>query len=148
MVPTSRFWLDALPLDRGHRATADTPTIRGGGQVLQRPAAWLHGKRYPHALGVGVPSRVTIDLNRSCRSFDGVAGLDDLGVTFGRVVFSVQGDDGQVLWSSGEVSPWDPPVPVHVAIGGQRTIRLVVTPARGSVPVVDLADWAQAGLTC
>ncbi|MFJ1757554.1 sigma-70 family RNA polymerase sigma factor [Kitasatospora sp. NPDC088134] len=148
-TPTvSQFWLDELPLNRGHRAAEAGPTIRGGGQVLQRPAAWLHGNRYQHVLAVPVPARVTIDLNRPCRSFDAVVGLDDLGVSFGRAVFSVQGDDGTVLWSSPEMSPWDRPVPVHVPLDGQSALRLLVTPASGSVPVIDLADWAQARLTC
>ncbi|MFC8720477.1 NPCBM/NEW2 domain-containing protein [Kitasatospora sp. NPDC057198] len=143
-----QFWLDEVPLDRGHRAAAGTPTIRGGGQVVQRPSAWLHGTRYQHVLAARVPSRVTVDLNRPCRSFDAVAGLDDFGVTYGEVVFSVQGGDGRVLWSSPPMSPDDRPVPVHVELDGQTSIRLVVTPVRGSVPVVDLADWAQARLTC
>nr|WP_254898330.1 NPCBM/NEW2 domain-containing protein [Kitasatospora sp. NA04385] len=91
---------------------------------------------------------MTIDLNRPCRSFDAVVGLDDFGVTYGEVVFSVQGGDGRVLWSSRPMSPDDRPVPVHVPLDGQSSVRLLVTPVRGSVPVVDLADWAQARLTC
>ncbi|MFE2349506.1 sigma-70 family RNA polymerase sigma factor [Kitasatospora cineracea] len=147
--PAARqFWLDEVPLNRGHRDARSTPTIRGGGQVLQRSSAWLHGTRYQHVLAARVPSRVTVDLNQACRSFDAVAGLDDFGVTYGEVVFSVQGADGEVLWSSPELSAGDRPVPVHVPLDGQSSIRLVVTPVRGSVPVIDLADWAQARITC
>ncbi len=116
--------------------------------MLQRSSAWLHGTRYQHVLAARVPSRVTVDLNQACRSFDAVAGLDDFGVTYGEVVFSVQGTDGEVLWSSPELSAGDRPVPVHVPLDGQSSIRLVVTPVRGSVPVIDLADWAQARITC
>ncbi|OKI99190.1 sigma-70 family RNA polymerase sigma factor [Kitasatospora sp. CB01950] len=144
--PVTRFWLDELPTNRGHHS-ADTPVIRGSGFVLQRPGAWIQGDYYRHALAVQVPSRVTIDLNRSCRSFDAVAGLDDFGTGYGRVVFSVQGGNGQVLWSSGELSSDDKPVQVHAQLSGQTSIRLVATTARGSVPV-DLADWAQASLNC
>ncbi|MFD8483408.1 sigma-70 family RNA polymerase sigma factor [Kitasatospora sp. NPDC059673] len=143
----SKFWLDELPLNRGNQP-AGTPTIRGAGFALQRPGAWMQGDFYRHVLAVQVPSRVTIDLNRSCRSFDAVAGLDDFGVTYGRVVFSVQGDNGEVLWSSGELSTDDAPVAVHAPLAGQSSIRLVVTAARGSAPVIGLADWAQAGLSC
>ncbi|MFD7731533.1 NPCBM/NEW2 domain-containing protein [Kitasatospora phosalacinea] len=143
-----QFWLDEVPLNRGRRSASDTPSIRGGGQVLQRPSARLHGVRYPHVLAARVPSRVTVDLNRPCRSFDAVVGLDDYGVTYGEVVFSVQGDDGRVLWSSPAMSADTPPVTVHVPLDGRTSIRLVVTPVRGSVPIVDLADWAQARLTC
>ncbi|MFI9783672.1 sigma-70 family RNA polymerase sigma factor [Kitasatospora sp. NPDC051984] len=143
----SRFWLDELPLNRGHR-TPGTPTIRGAGSAMQRSGAWMQGDFYRHVLAVQVPSRVTIDLNRSCRSFDAVAGLDDFGVTYGRVIFAVQGDNGEVLWSSGELSANDDPVAVHAELAGQSSIRLVVTTARGSVPVIDLADWAQASLSC
>ncbi|MEV7121730.1 sigma-70 family RNA polymerase sigma factor [Kitasatospora griseola] len=147
VTAVSRFWLEKLPTDRGH-APADTPTIRGAGFALQRPGAWMRGDYYRHVLAVQVPSRVTIDLNRSCQSFDAVAGLDDFGPTFGRAVFSVQGDNGEVLWSSGELSADDEPVPVHASLDGQHSIRLVVTAAHGSGPVLDLADWARAGLTC
>ncbi|MGW4384173.1 sigma-70 family RNA polymerase sigma factor [Kitasatospora sp. NPDC004531] len=144
----TRFWLDELPVNRGHRDAANTPSIRGSGFVLQWPGTWMQGEYYRHVLAVQVPSRVTIDLNRSCRSFDAVAGLDGFGMTFGRAVFSVQGGNGEVLWSSGELSGSDDPVKVHAALAGQTSIRLVVTPARGSVQVVDLADWAQASLDC
>ncbi|WP_233533990.1 sigma-70 family RNA polymerase sigma factor [Kitasatospora sp. SolWspMP-SS2h] len=147
VVTSRQFWLDELPLDRGRRAVPDTPTVRGG-QVLQRPAAWLHGTRYAHVLAAPVPSRVTVDLNRACRSFDAVAGLDDFGVSYGEAVLSVQGEDGRVLWSSPRMSAGDRPVPVHVPLDGLTSIRLVVTPVRGSLPVIDLADWAQARITC
>lgn len=148
MAPARQFWLDEVPLNRGHRDAAGTPSIRGGGQVLQRPSAWLSGTRYQHVLAARVPSRVTVDLNRPCRSFDAVAGLDDFGVTYGEVVFSVQDEDGRVLWSSPALSAGDRPVAVHVPLDGLSSIRLVVTPVRGSLPVIDLGDWAQARITC
>ncbi len=115
---------------------------------MQLPGTWMRGDFYRHVLAAPVPSRVTIDLNRSCRSFDAVAGLDDFGASYGRVVFTVQGDDGEVLWSSGELAANAEPVPVHAPLAGQKSVRLVVTMARGSASVIDLADWAQARLTC
>ncbi|MFJ5926960.1 sigma-70 family RNA polymerase sigma factor [Kitasatospora sp. NPDC092948] len=146
VTASSRFWLDEVPTNHGQGS--DGPTIRGAGFALQLPGAWMHGAYYRHVLAVQVPSRVTIDLNRSCQSFDAVAGLDGFGPAYGRVVLSVQGGNGEVLWSSGELSANDKPVTVHAPLTGQRSIRLVVTAVHGAGPVADLADWAGASLSC
>ncbi|MFC5646138.1 sigma-70 family RNA polymerase sigma factor [Kitasatospora cinereorecta] len=153
----SPFWLDELPFagggeddggGDGQRHGRRTPTIRGRGHVVQRSGLWMRGTYYRHALAVQVPSTVRIDLNRSCTSFDAVAGLDDLTVRIGQVVFSVQGDNGETLWSSGRVRAGDRPVPVHASLAGQHSIRLVVRPAAGGLGLIDVADWAAARLSC
>ncbi|WP_368666552.1 NPCBM/NEW2 domain-containing protein [Kitasatospora sp. MBT63] len=122
--------------------------IRRGDPVAQRRAVWMRGSAHQHALSVRVPSQVTIDLNRGCTAFDAVAGLDDLSVGAGSVEFRVEGADGRALWQSGRVGPWDRPVAVHAALAGQTSIRLVVTPASGRWPLIDVADWADARFTC
>ena len=94
------------------------------------------------------PTRTTVDLNRACRSFDAVAGLDDLTPGGGSAVFSVQGGDGSTLWRSGELRAGEPPVPVHASLVGQSTVRLVVTRVRGAAPGVVVADWANARFGC
>ncbi|WP_371498529.1 NPCBM/NEW2 domain-containing protein [Kitasatospora sp. NBC_00374] len=147
-TPTD-FWLDQLPFGGGERRdTPAGPVIRRGDPVVQRPAVRMRGALYRHALSVGVPSRVKVDLNRSCSSFEAVAGLDDLGAGGGPVVFSVEGGDGRTLWRSQRIGPWDRPVPVRADLAGQTSIRLVVTPAPGSWSLIDVADWADARFTC
>ncbi|WP_457031111.1 sigma-70 family RNA polymerase sigma factor [Kitasatospora sp. P5_F3] len=150
MMPTD-FWADVLPFgpNGAHRDPPPGPTIRrGGGWVWQRPDVWIGGSSYRHGLSVNAPSTVTIDLHRTCTTFRAKAGLDDFGVRIGTVRFSVEGGDGRVLWSSDRVRPGDRAVPVQADLTGQRSIRLVVTPNEGSWGLIDLADWADARLSC
>jgi hypothetical protein len=91
-------------------------------------------------------SSVTIDLNRSCSSYDALVGVDDLTLRLGKVRFAVYAD-GVRLWRSGLVEGGDPAVPVHVNLVGRSTVRLVVEP-RGALDNVALADWAESRFTC
>lgn len=108
----------------------------------------MAGQRHRHALAVQVPSHVTVDLNRSCTSFDAVAGPDDLAVGTGGVVLGVQAEDGTVLWRSGPLRAGSAPVPVHAPLAGLRSFRLVAERPAGGWALVDVADWADARLTC
>ncbi|MFI8522361.1 sigma-70 family RNA polymerase sigma factor [Streptomyces sp. NPDC085481] len=116
--------------------------------MWQRSRLSMGGTRYAHGVSVHAPSSLLIDLNRQCKSYDAVVGIDDITVPFGvgGVRFSVYGD-GERLWRSAVVRPGEAPVPVHVGIAGRRTLRLVVeehTPfGRAAV-----ADWAQSQITC
>lgn len=138
------------------QSTSAGPSIRhSGGPVVRRSALWMHGAYVEHALGVKVPSQVTVDLNRSCTSFDAVAGLDDFAMPTGGAIFSVEGDDGDTLWSSGPVNAGDAPVKVHAPLSGQSSIRLVVTRAEDDTwslismaNLGSMADWAQAKISC
>ncbi|WP_354641789.1 sigma-70 family RNA polymerase sigma factor [Kitasatospora camelliae] len=143
------YWLDELPFGPGtQREVAEGPSIRRTGQLVQRGGGWMRGGFHRHALTVAVPSQVTVDLGGRCSALDAVVGLDDRTVRLGGAVFSVQGGDGRTLWSSGEVSPWAVPVPAHVSLAGQTSVRLVVKPGADGWPLIDLADWADARLTC
>ncbi|MER5867471.1 sigma-70 family RNA polymerase sigma factor [Kitasatospora sp. NPDC002040] len=146
----SDFWADVLPFAQNnpHRDPPTGPTIRRGGGVWQRSGLWIGGTRYQRGLSVQNPSTVTIDLNRTCNVFKAKAGLDDFGLRNGTVRFSVEGGDGSVLWSSGRIGPGDRAVPVQADLTGQRSIRLVVTPNSGGWGLIDLADWADARLSC
>lgn len=93
------------------------------------------------------PSRLTIDLNRPCVSYDARAGVDDLTRLFGAVRFSVYGDSTP-LWSSGVLRGGDRAVPVHVGLSGYKTLRLVVEPAGRGLPAANLADWADSVISC
>ncbi|MFJ8039960.1 sigma-70 family RNA polymerase sigma factor [Kitasatospora sp. NPDC096147] len=146
------FWADDLPFGPpgGHRDTPPTPTIRrGGGWLWQRTGLWIDGTRYQRGLSTRVPAQITVDLNRtSCTSFRAVAGLEDGGLRFGTVRLSVEGGDGTVLWRSGPLGPGDPAVPVTVDLTGQRSFRLVARQDAGGLGLLDLADWANARISC
>jgi RNA polymerase sigma factor (sigma-70 family) len=109
------------------------------------------GTRYEHGITVHAPSSLTIDLNAACVAYDARAGIDSLTRRFGAARFSVYGD-GTRLWRSGVVRGGDPAVPVHVGIGGYRTIRLVVDPADRDgglgLGLANLADWADSVISC
>ncbi|WP_171991031.1 NPCBM/NEW2 domain-containing protein, partial [Streptomyces sp. JHA26] len=53
---------------------------------------------------------VTVDLGRSCSSYDALADVDDLTRKLGEVRFSVYAD-GVRLWNSGPVQGGNPVVP-------------------------------------
>lgn len=112
----------------------------------QRSGLAIAGRRYAHGVTVHGRSSVTIDLNRSCTSYDALIGVDDLNMKLGKVRFSVLAD-GVRLWRSGTVKGGDPAVPVHVDISGRRTVRLVVEPHH-HLDALALADWAESTFTC
>ncbi|MFF7310503.1 sigma-70 family RNA polymerase sigma factor [Streptomyces sp. NPDC008137] len=114
--------------------------------VWKRYGMSIGDQRYAHGVTVHGRSSVTIDLNRSCSSYDALVGVDDLTLRLGTVRFSVYAD-GVRLWRSGLVDGGDPAVPVHVNLAGRSTVRLVVEP-RGALDNVALADWAESRFTC
>ncbi|MFB6888123.1 sigma-70 family RNA polymerase sigma factor [Kitasatospora sp. NPDC056327] len=150
-VPTD-FWADDLPVVKpgNNRVPPPQPSIRqkGSDWFWQRNTVSVDGTEYRHGITVHAPATTLIDLNRTCTSFDAVAGVDDLTVSIGGVVFSVQGGDGRTLWSSRALRAGDPAVPVHVPLDGQKSIRLVVTPVNGIWSALSVADWAEARFRC
>ncbi|WP_209515455.1 sigma-70 family RNA polymerase sigma factor [Streptomyces syringium] len=116
------------------------------GWLWQRYGLRIGGTTYRHGVSVHAASSVTIDLNRSCTSYDAMVGVDDMTLGLGAVQFSVYAD-GLRLWSSGVVRGGDAAVPVHAPLSGHRTIRLVVRP-ESPADRVAVADWAQAGISC
>ncbi|MFF6775901.1 sigma-70 family RNA polymerase sigma factor [Streptomyces sp. NPDC012637] len=116
--------------------------------MWQRSGLTVAGTRYAHGVSVHAPSSLLIDLNRQCTGYDALVGIDDITVPIGPggVRFSVYGD-GEQLWRSQVMRRGDAPVPVHVALTGRRTLRLVVeehTPF-GTAAV---ADWANSRISC
>ncbi|MFD4632324.1 sigma-70 family RNA polymerase sigma factor [Streptomyces sp. NPDC058284] len=120
--------------------------LAGSSWVWQRWGLAVGGKRYSHGVTVHGRSSVTIDLNRSCSTYDAVVGVDDMTMGLGKVRFSVYGD-GARLWQSPLVKGGDPAVPLHVGIAGRKTVRLVVDPYT-PFDATALADWAQSRMTC
>ncbi|MGW1976212.1 sigma-70 family RNA polymerase sigma factor [Streptomyces sp. NPDC001889] len=114
--------------------------------LWQRTNLLIGGVRYAHGATVNARSSITIDLNRPCSRYDAVVGVDDLTHGLGAVRFSVYGD-GTRLWRSPVVRGGDPAVPMQVAIGGRKTIRLVVEP-HTPFDEVALADWARSRISC
>lgn len=114
--------------------------------VWQRSGLSIAGKQYGHGVTVHGQSSVTIDLNRTCSTYDAVVGVDDMTMGLGKVRFSVFGD-GARLWKSPLIKGGDPAVPVQVNLTGRKTIRLVVEP-HSPFDSAALADWAQSRLRC
>jgi RNA polymerase sigma factor (sigma-70 family) len=149
-APTT-YNVNSLPVGRTGQKS-DRPTIRLtplGSWWWDRWGLGIGGTTYAHGITVHAPSSLTIDLNRSCVSYDARAGVDDLvGPLRGiAVTFSVYGDSTR-LWSSGPVHAGDRAVPTHVGIAGRKTIRLVVSPAGHGLGLANLADWADSVITC
>ncbi|GAA2267286.1 hypothetical protein GCM10010232_69530 [Streptomyces amakusaensis] len=114
--------------------------------LWQRTGLLIGGERYAHGVTVHASSSVAIDLNRTCSGYDAVVGVDDLTMGLGSVRFSVYGD-GERLWKSPVLRGGQAGVPVHVAIGGHETIRLVVEP-QTPFDAVALAGWANSRISC
>ncbi|WP_079044080.1 NPCBM/NEW2 domain-containing protein, partial [Streptomyces kanamyceticus] len=114
--------------------------------VWQRWGLSIADKQYGHGVTVHGESSVTIDLNRSCSTYDALVGVDDMTMGLGQVRFSVYAD-GARLWQSPLMKGGDPAVPVQVNLTGRKTVRLVVEP-HTPFDSVALADWAQSRLRC
>ncbi|WP_028805826.1 sigma-70 family RNA polymerase sigma factor [Streptomyces sp. 142MFCol3.1] len=114
--------------------------------VWQRGNLSIANDRYAHGVTVHGRSSVTIDLNRTCSSYDATVGVDDLTTGLGSVRFSVRAD-GTRLWRSPLIEGGDRAVPVHVDLTGRRTVRLEVEP-HGPFDSASLADWAESKFRC
>ncbi|MEU2155318.1 sigma-70 family RNA polymerase sigma factor [Streptomyces sp. NPDC019396] len=124
------------------------PEIRvgTGSWLWQRWGMSIDGARYGHGISVRARSSVAIDLNRSCDTFEALAGIDDATLAGGSVRFSVYGD-GARLWQSPALRRGDAAVPVSIGIAGHGTVQLVVEP-QSLVGSVAVADWALARISC
>ncbi|MFC9130257.1 sigma-70 family RNA polymerase sigma factor [Streptomyces sp. NPDC057099] len=144
-APTVYQWSE-LSYDISGDGTEPEMRIGASSWVWKRYGMSVGDQRFAQGVTVHGRSSVTIDLNRSCSSYDALVGVDDLTLRLGKVRFSVYAD-GVRLWRSGLVEGGDPAVPVHVDLAGRSTVRLVVEP-RGALDNVALADWAESKFTC
>ena len=161
-MPTVQETFDAMPgRFRADKAAGTNATIQydisGDGTkpemrigssswVWKRSGLSVGDQRYAHGVTVHGQSSVTIDLNRSCSSYDALVGVDDMTLRLGKVYFSVYAD-GARLWRSSLVEGGDPAVPVHVNLTGRSTVRLVVEP-RSALDNLMPVDWAASRFTC
>ncbi|MFI1798215.1 sigma-70 family RNA polymerase sigma factor [Streptomyces sp. NPDC020379] len=135
-------------LEYGGVGDGTEPEVRlsGSGWLWQRYGMEIGGVGYGDGVSMRASSSVTVDLNRSCTSYDALVGVDDLTFGLGAARFSVYGD-GTRLWESGVVRAGEAAVPVHVPLSGYRTVRLVVSPV-SVMDSVTVADWARARISC
>ncbi|GAA1986405.1 hypothetical protein GCM10009738_77720 [Kitasatospora viridis] len=149
--PPASFWVDTLPFSKkSDRVPPSGPSIdrRNSDWLLQRDGLLIGGSAYKRGISVHSPSTVTVDLNRSCSAYDATVGMDDFSLAPGAFRFSVRDGAGGTLWSSAPLRVGDPAVPVHVPLGAQTRIELVVTPLDGIWSGANLADWADARFSC
>ncbi|KIF72598.1 ECF subfamily RNA polymerase sigma-24 subunit, partial [Streptomyces sp. AcH 505] len=124
------------------------PEVRLGssGWLWQRTNVSVGGVHYAHGVSMHAGTSVTIDLNRSCSSYEAMVGVDDMTLGLGSVRFAVYGDGGR-LWRSPVMRGGQRAAPVSVGIAGQKSIRLVVEPD-SPFSSVAVADWAESRISC
>ncbi|MFJ8591980.1 sigma-70 family RNA polymerase sigma factor [Streptomyces sp. NPDC093598] len=144
-APAVYQW-NELSYDISGDGTKPEMRIGSSSWVWKRSGLSVGDQRYTHGVTVHGRSSVTIDLNRTCTSYDALVGVDDMTLRLGRVHFSLYAD-GVRLWRSPLVEGGDPAVPVHVNLTGLRTVRLVVEP-RSALDHLMPVDWAESRFTC
>lgn len=85
--------------------TAPEVRLGGSGWLWQRSSVSIGGTKYASGVTMQAGSSVTIDLNRSCASYEAMVGVDDMTLGLGSVRFSVYGDGGR-LWRSPVLRGW------------------------------------------
>lgn len=144
-APAVYQWSE-LSYDISGDGTKPEMRIGSSSWVWKRSGLSVGDQRYAHGVTVHGRSSVTIDLNRSCSSYDALVGVDDMTLRLGKVYFSVYAD-GARLWRSPLVEGGDPAMPVHVNLTGRSTVRLVVEP-RSALDNLMPVDWAESRFTC
>ncbi|GGV72498.1 hypothetical protein GCM10010228_31970 [Streptomyces massasporeus] len=144
-APAVYQWSE-LSYDISGDGTKPEMRIGSSSWVWKRSGLSVGDQRYAHGVTVHGRSSVTIDLNRSCSSYDALVGVDDMTLRLGKVYFSVYAD-GARLWRSPLVEGGDPAVAVHVNLAGRSTVRLVVEP-RSALDNLMPVDWAESRFTC
>ncbi|QCD56791.1 sigma-70 family RNA polymerase sigma factor [Streptomyces hawaiiensis] len=144
-APAVYQWSE-LSYDISGDGTKPEMRIGSSSWVWKRSGLSVGDQRYTHGVTVHGRSSVTIDLNRSCSSYDALVGVDDMTLRLGKVYFSVYAD-GARLWRSPLVEGGDPAVPAHVNLTGRSTVRLVVEP-RSALDNLMPVDWAESRFTC
>ncbi|QNP71816.1 sigma-70 family RNA polymerase sigma factor [Streptomyces roseirectus] len=137
--------LNELTYDTNGDGTGPEIRLFESSWVWQRDNLSIAGQPYS-GVTVRAGSSVTVDLNRTCTSYDALVGIDDSTLRLGQAHFAVYAD-GVRLWRSGLVKNGDAAVPVHVDLRGRKTVRLVVEP---HTPFDELAlvDWAESRFRC
>ncbi len=104
----------------------------------------LNGKTYTKGIGVHADSTLTYALGGKYSQFTSDIGVDDEVGNNGSVAFQVWAD-GVKLFDSGTMYGSTATKQVNVNVSGKQELKLIVTPADGSINS-DHADWAAASL--
>ncbi|MCQ6252077.1 NPCBM/NEW2 domain-containing protein [Streptomyces malaysiensis] len=135
-------WLSALngwgPVEKN---TSVGESEAGDGHPLT-----IGGTTYDKGLGVHAPSEVTYYTGGRCSRFGAQVGVDDEEGADGTVAFEVWADDTKVA-STKTLTNADPATALDAAIGGAKSVRLVVTDGGDGI-TSDHGDWADAAFTC
>lgn len=100
---------------------------------------------YAKGLGAHAPSAIEFRLDGVCMTFTAAVGVDDEVGDSGSVLFQVWGD-GERLFETEVLTGATPAQEIAVDISGRRSVRLQVVSA--DTTTGDLADWADARVTC
>ncbi|MFG1807426.1 glycoside hydrolase family 97 catalytic domain-containing protein [Streptomyces sp. NPDC049040] len=107
----------------------------------------IGGTVYPKGIGTNAASQVQIDIQGRCTRFEAHVGLDDEVTTNGSVTFSVLGDDGTELASTGVIHGGEGATDLVADVTGVHTLSLVVGDG-GDGKNYDHGDWGLARITC
>ena len=146
--PSGDNFVSDLPWTAAQNTWGPVERDQSNGEKLQgdgKPLT-IGGQVFAKGLGVHAAASLTYALGGRCTTFSAQVGLDDEVGDRGRVVFQVYGD-GTLLYESPVRRGVDPALPISVAVGGVRELRLVTGNAGDGVSY-DHADWADARLSC
>lgn len=137
-------WLSSLDLSRVETGGHHTPVAdrsRDGNPLT------LGGKKFERGVGMEARSQMVIELGGGARRFHAVVGVDDdvPADQPARVEFRVLGDHRWLLWSSGSMTPGQPPKAIDLDLSGMRQLTLVAVDF-GEWHDCNHADWADARL--
>lgn len=145
--PPSTVFLDEMTEQLSHS--------QGWGRLGINKAAWVdEGQAMPlrisnevfdRGIGTHAPGEIRIPLAGQYSFFSAKTGVQWQGGHKGSVVFEVWLDDNKV-YTGRPMSDHDAPVPVQIALGDARELRLVALDGGDGISC-DMANWAEACLT-
>jgi hypothetical protein len=127
--------VDYRPYLDGRQELSTDRSVRGSPLLIR-------GEEFADGLGLRSRTAVTYDLEPGDRWFESVVGIDDAADGAGSARFRVE-LDGEIVWTSAELTGRSPPVSVpRIDLQDRRRLTLVVDfGERGDVG--DLADWCE-----
>ena len=111
-------------------------------------AITLNGVVYPKGIGTHAVSTIVYNLGGAYTNFLSDIGVDseELGKGTSSIDFKVLGDNGAVLYDSGNLTNTSATVSININVTGVKTLTLVATNGIAGSIDYDHADWAGARL--
>jgi glucose/arabinose dehydrogenase len=106
---------------------------------------WINETHYASGLGTHAPADLRFNI-AGCTRFQAIVGIDDSAPSHASVVFKVVAD-GKRLYRSPVMRRGSTARHIDVDLTGRKDLRLLAQPTSDG-PSGDLADWADARLTC